>query len=234
MNKLISYGLCCLIGWVSAGQQILGQQPTLETLTAYPFPSEFATASEGNRLAVAINEQGRRNIYVAEAPSSTYRKLTAYDTDLGDEITSLTLSPDGEQVVFVKGGDHGAYLEGKPRNPASLTTEPSVQVGSMPFKGGTPRLLGDGDYPVIHPEGKEVVFLRQGQVYHCALDGSTKAKRLFYARGSISDLQWSPNGQSLAFVSSRGSHSLIGIYRKGAETIQWIAPTYSRDASVRW
>jgi len=234
MNKLIYYGFCCLIGCVSASQPILGQQPTLETLTAYPFPSELTTASEGNRLAVAINEQGKRNIYVAEAPSFTYRKLTTYDTDLGDEITSLKLSSDGEQVVFVKGGDHGAYLESTPRNPASLTTQPSVQVWSMPFEGGSPTLLGDGDYPVIHPEGKEVVFLRQGQVYHCAIDGSTKAERLFYARGSISDLQWSPDGQSLAFVASRGSHSLIGIYRRGAETIQWIAPSYSRDASVRW
>lgn len=234
MNKLIYYGFYCLIGWVSASQPILGQQPSLETLTAYPFPSELATMSGGNRLAIAINEQGRRNIYVAEAPRFTYRKLTTYDTDLGDEITSLKLSPDGEQVVFVKGGDHGAYLEGTPRNPASLTTEPRVQVWSMPFEGGSPKLLGDGDYPVIHPEGKEVMFLRQGQVYHCAIDGSTEAKRLFYARGSISDLQWSPDGQSLVFVSSRGSHSLIGIYRKGAETIQWMAPTYSRDASARW
>lgn len=234
MNKLIYYGFCCLVGCISVNQAAVGQQPTLETLTAYPFPSELTTASEGNRLAVAINEQGRRNIYVAEAPGFTYRKLTEYDSDLGDEITSLTLSPDGKQVVFVKGGDHGAYLESVPRNPASLTTEPRVQVWSVPFEGGTPELLGEGDYPVIHPDGKQVVFTQRGEVYHCAIDGSTKATRLFYARGSISGLQWSPDGQSLAFVSSRGSHSLIGIYRRGAETIQWIAPTFSRDASVRW
>src|SRR5690606_5102846 len=113
-------------------------------------------------------------------------------------------------------------------------TKPRVQVWSLPFDGGTPTLLGDGDNPVIHPDGEQVAFVRQGQVYQSAIDGSTKSKQLFYARGSISGLQWSPDGQSLAFVSSRGSHSLIGIYREGVDTIQWIAPSFSRDASVRW
>src|SRR3546814_19428743 len=84
-------------------------------------------------MAVAITEQGRRNLYVAEGPSFELRKLTHYDEDLGDEITSVQLSADGQRVVYVKGGDHGGSNASTPRNPASLPVATKVQVWSVPF-----------------------------------------------------------------------------------------------------
>lgn len=226
---------CLLIVlWGYTCQFLQAQQLPMETYTAYPFPSELSASATGSRIAVAINEQGRRNLYVAEGPAFELRKLTAYDEDHGDEVTSVQLSPNGDRVVYVKGGDHGAYVEHTPRNPASLSAETKVQVWSLPFGGGKPVLLGDGDYPVIHPDGKRVAFIRQGQVWLAPMDGSAPAKRLFYARGSNGSLRWSPDGRALAFVSSRESHSLIGIFRDTATSIQWIAPAFSRDDSPRW
>jgi len=217
-----------------ASSLLLGQQPDMETLTSYPFPSELATAATGSRIAVAINEQGRRNLYVAEGPDFRMRKLTAYDEDLGDEITSVQLSRDGRWVVFVKGGDHGGWNGHTPRNPASLPVATKVQVWSMPFAGGEPVLLGEGDEPVISPKGDRVAFVRQGQVWSCAIDGSGKAQQLFYARGSNGSMQWSPDGSALAFVCSRGGHSLIGIFRDRSTPIQWVAAAFARDDSPRW
>src|SRR5690606_20029438 len=135
---------------------LLRAQTTLEQLTAYPFPSELRTAATGSRVVVAINQQGRRNLYVAEGPSFALRKLTAYDADQGNEITGVQLSPDGEWVVFVKGGDHGAFNGTTPRNPASLPFQPKVQIWSIPFTGGEPILLGHGDEPAISPAGDRV------------------------------------------------------------------------------
>lgn len=212
----------------------LAQRPTMEQLTAYPFPSELTTAATGSRMAVAINEQGRRNLYVAEGPAFELRKLTAYDEDLGDEITSVQLSRDGQWVVYVKGGDHGGSNANTPRNPASLPVATKVQVWSVPFAGGKPILLGDGDDPVVSPKGDRVAFLRQGQVWTCAIDGSDRAEQLFYARGSNGSVQWSPDGKALAFVSSRGSHALVGVFRDKGTPIQWIAPAFARDGSPKW
>ena len=185
-------------------------------------------------MAVAINEQGRRNLYVAEGPTFELRKLTAYDEDLGDEITSVQLSPDGQWVVYVKGGDHGGSNASTPRNPASLPVATKVQVWSIPFTGGEPNLLSDGDNPVISPDGGRLAFTRQGQVWVCPIDGSGKPEQLFHARGLNGSIQWSPDGKALAFVSSRGGHSLIGIFRNQDTPIQWIAPDYARDGSPRW
>src|SRR3546814_19043365 len=85
-------------------------------------------------MAVAINEQGRRNLYVAEGPSFELRKLTPYDEDLGDEITSVQLSADGPRVVYVTGCDHGGSNARTPRNPPSLPVATQVQVWSVPFR----------------------------------------------------------------------------------------------------
>lgn len=234
MDKLIRYCFCCLICCLLGWQSISAQQPTLEQLTAYPFPSELSTAATGSRMALAINEQGRRNLYVAEGPTFELRKLTAYDEDLGDEITSVQLSPDGQWIVYVKGGDHGGSNASTPRNPASLPMATKVQVWSIPFAGGEPNLLADGDYPVVSPIGDRVAFTRQGQVWVCPIDGSGKPEQLFHARGSNGSIQWSPDGKALAFVSSRGGHSLIGVFHNQDIPIQWIAPDYARDGSPRW
>src|ERR1700744_4420454 len=74
----------------------------------YPFPTELTAAAKGSRIAWAFNEEGPRNIYIASGPDFVPRKLTNYTLDDGQEITSLTVSDDGQWVVFVRGGDHGA------------------------------------------------------------------------------------------------------------------------------
>lgn len=223
-----------LVLWCSASSLLWAQQLTMEQYTAYPFPSQLVTAGTGNRMAVAMNEQGRRNIYVTEGPSFELRKLTAYEEDLGDEITSLQLSPDGKWVIYVKGGDHGGPNGSTPRNPASLPVATRVQIWCVPFEGGSPKLLADADNPEILPDSKRIAFLRQGQVWTCPIDGSGKAEQLFYTRGYTSALSWSPDGKSLAFISSRSGHALLGVFRDTKTPIQWISPAFARYGSPKW
>src|SRR5690606_18629958 len=130
--------------------------------------------------------------------------------------------------------DHGAFNGTTPRNPASLTTPPTVQVWSIRFSGGEPVLLGEGDEPAISPAGDRVVFIRQGQVWACPIDGSEKPQPLFYARGQNGELRWSPDGRALAFVSSRGDHAFVGVFHGPDRPIQWIAPAFARDGSPCW
>lgn len=211
------------------------QSFALEAIKSYPFPTELTSAATGSRVAWAIDAQGKRNVYVAEGPAFTPRKLTQFDEDDAQEITSLQLSDDGRWVVFVRGGEHGAnWDEQLPVNPASTLTPNKVQLYAVPFAGGEPKMLAEGDYPVISPEGTTVVFIRSGQVYEVPIDGSETAKSLFTTRGSVSSLRWSPNGKQLAFVSHRGDHSFIGIYTSDANTIEWISPSFHRDGSPRW
>ena len=213
---------------------LFGQSYTIEDITGYPFISEIAATQKGSKMALSVNEKGKRNIYVGESPQYKLRKITNYNTDDGQELTSLNISEDGKWIVYVRGGDHGAFDRSLSRNPSSSIEKPAIKIYSIPFGGGNAILLGEGDYPVIQPGDKEVTFLRNSQVYTVPVDGSKGPSNLFFANGRISSIKWSSDGQRMLFVSSRGSHSFIGIYQKGLATIKWIVPAFARDVSPRW
>ncbi len=208
---------------------------TAAQIFSYPYPTELAAASATGRIAWAFNEQGRRNLWVAEAPAFTARRLTTYDHDDGQELTSVALSPRGDWVVFVRGGDHGSnWDDGAPVNATSSPVPPKVQIWSIPFAGGELKLLGDGDLPVVSPRGDLVVFERDRRLWAVPIDGSQAARPIVATNGTSSDAVWSPDGSRLAFVSGRGDHAFIGVYRDEQTPVTWLAPSTSRDSSPRW
>src|SRR5256885_7085207 len=137
---------------------------TVNQVRSYPFPNELAAAATGSRVAWAFNEQGRRNIFVAEGPAFSARQLTHYDRDDGQELSSVTVSANGQWVVFVRGGDHGSnWDDGLPVNVGSNPVAPKVQIFSVPFDGGDPKPLADADEPVISPRS-DVVAFNKGEI----------------------------------------------------------------------
>jgi dipeptidyl aminopeptidase/acylaminoacyl peptidase len=207
---------------------------TMKALKSYPFPNELNVSSTGSRMAWALNENGVRNIYVAEGPNFKARKLTNYTIDDGQELTSISLSNDGSWVVYVRGGDHGSnWDDHQTVNPLSSPVAPKVQILSVNFQGGDPKVLGDGEEPTISSSGV-VAFHKGGQIWAVPVSGSTEAKQLFTARGSNSSAVWSPDGSKLAFQSNRGDHTFVGIYSNATTPIVWMEPSYDRDISPRW
>ena len=132
---------------------------TLEQIKSYPFPNELTASATGSRIAWAFNERGSRNIWAAEGPEFRARKLTNYDNDDGQELTSVSLSPDAKYVIYVRGGDHGSNFDSSVGvNPALAPVQMRVQVWTVPFAGGDPKLLGEGDDPSISPKSDRVLF----------------------------------------------------------------------------
>ena len=208
---------------------------SIEQIKSYPFPNELTASTTGSRIAWAFNERGSRDVWVAEGPDFKARRLTNYAIDDGQELTSLSISSDGKYVVYVRGGDHGSNFDSSVGvNPGLTPTQMKVQVWSAPFGGGEPKLLGDGDEPLISPQSDRVVFIKERGIWSSSLDGSSPAKRLFFARGDCGSPQWSSDGSRLAFVSGRGDHSFIGIYANESTPILYLAPSTSRDSSPRW
>jgi dipeptidyl aminopeptidase/acylaminoacyl peptidase len=231
MRKLLLtvLSLVCITAYTFA------QNFSIEAIKSYPFPTELVASATGARIAWAADERGKRNVYVAEGPEFKPRKITNYNLDDGQEITSLAISDDGKWVVFVRGGDHGSnWDDAQPVNPSFTAEQFKVQIISVPFAGGEAKTLSEGDAPVISPASDTVVFIKGGQPFTVSIEGSSAAKSLFVTRGTVGELEWSADGSQLAFVAARGDHSLIGVFKNSGTPIQWIAPSFTRDYSPKW
>jgi dipeptidyl aminopeptidase/acylaminoacyl peptidase len=214
---------------------IQAQSYKFDEFRNYLFPTSLNSAVSGAKLSWAVDEQGKRNVYVAEGPNFLARKLSKHLEDDGQEISSLHLSADGTWVVFVRGGDHGSnWNDGDPVNVDALAVPPAVEIHSISFDGKTHLKIAKGDYPVISPDSKQLVFLKEGQVWLAAVDSSTTPKSLFTVRGQVSDLQWAPDGSAIAFVTNRQDHAFIGVYTFRGNAVKWMAPSFHRDRSPRW
>lgn len=216
---------------------------TLTQILNYPFPSAPVRDAKGTAIAYTIDQQGIRSTWFARAPDFTPRQLFSSQSDDGQELSDLAISNDDAHVVYVRGGDHDAnWSVPLQPGPASMPQQPQMQVWSVATAGpstslrvNSPKLLGDGDAPAISPDGARVAFVdAAGAVQIAPVDGSAPAKRLFFDRGQDSELQWSPDGSALAFVSARTDHSFIGVYRSDTTPIEYLAPSTAQDFMPRW
>ncbi len=232
MKNLQHLSLYCIILLVLASAFAKAQSFSIDQISLYPFPSELVSSPTNDRIAWAFNEQGKRNVYVAQAPEFTPRKLTAFDLDDGQEISSLQFSHDGEWLLFVRGGEHGGWRAHMPINPASMPNTPKVEIWKAHFSDGNASVLAEGDDPKISING-DIAYIKNSQVWKVNVDGATP-KQLFQTNGRVGDHQWSPDGSKLAFVANRSDHAFIGIYSHENTPIQWIAPAFKKDTSPRW
>ncbi|MGI8547874.1 MAG: S9 family peptidase [Gemmatimonadaceae bacterium] len=210
---------------------------TLAQVLSYPFTEELVSAPTGARMAWVFNRGGVRNVWVAEGPDFKARPVTEYSADDGQELTNLSISPSGGVVVYVRGGDHDANwsVEGNRQpDPAHSPVQPKLEILAVPFAGGTPKLLAEGDEPVMSPKGDRVAFTRDHQIWTVPVDGSVPAKRLFFVRDEAASPVWSPAGDRLAFVSNRGDHSFVGIFTSDSAPIRYLAASTSHDGSPKW
>lgn len=210
---------------------------SMPQVLGYPYPTDLVAAPQDSAIAWVLNLRGVRNVWMAKAPDYQPRLVTRYTEDSGQEITHLEFSHDGSYLVYVRGGDHDAnWPEKLQPDPDSSPVEAKMQVWSVSLTTGEPRVLGEGDRPAISPDSERVAFVHpaDGSVWWAPIDGSQPPQRLFFDRGKDSDLQWSPDGTALAFVSGRDDHGFIGIFRNDSTPIEYLAPSTAHDRLPSW
>lgn len=213
------------------------QHFTMPQVLGYPYPSDMVSSPDGSAFAWVLNERGIRNIWVSQGPEYRSHRLTRYTDDNGQDLSNLSFSRDGSYLVYVRGGDHDAnWPEPLQPDPDASPRQAHMQVWAAQLSRGDPHVLGEGDVPAVSPDGQRVAFIHmpKNSVWAASIDGSGKARRLFFDRGQDSDLQWSPDGKSLAFVSTRDDHSLIGLYRGKNSSIEYLSPSTAMDLEPRW
>ncbi|WP_114748237.1 TolB-like translocation protein [Pleomorphovibrio marinus] len=115
MNRITPKGILLLLTLVA--QWGANQAEDIDQFSTFPFPSGLTGSPSGDVLAWAMAEEGKRNIYMAKAPEFSPLRLTSFEDDDGQEISSLQFTPDGDWLVFVRGGEDGGRNASNPVNP---------------------------------------------------------------------------------------------------------------------
>jgi dipeptidyl aminopeptidase/acylaminoacyl peptidase len=212
---------------------LFAQSFTMEQVAKFSFPSELTASPTGEKIAWTMNEQGKRNIYFAEGPDFKPKKLTAFNKDDGQEISSLQFSSDGNWLVFVRGGDHGGGNSSSTVNAENLTKLPKVEIWKINLSTGLLTQVMEADSPMVGFPAK-LIFLKAGQIWESDLNSTEMAKQLFEVKGIVNGMQFSPDGKQLAFTVNRGSHSILGIFEDAATPIRWIEASFHRDSNPQW
>ncbi|HUB19218.1 MAG TPA: prolyl oligopeptidase family serine peptidase [Acidobacteriaceae bacterium] len=212
------------------------QSFTLEQVLSAPFCSELQAAPRGGGFLWIANQEGKRNIWVAEPVGSAYtvHRVTSDDADDGIDLGDIVWTPDGEHIVYVSGGDF-EFPEKPAANPALLPQGVEEDIWMVGVNGADARKLAPGRSPAVSPDGATMAYLKDDQIWTLDLrDPNAKPVQLLHERGRLGSLEWSPDGKYLAFTTNRGDHAFVAVYSFAENALRYLDPSTEIDREPVW
>ena len=185
---------------------------------------------DSRALALSANRYGRYDIYRVEVPEGDITRLTS---DPLYEVYPV-FTPDGRHIVYVRMDERWMDHE----------------VIAIPAGGGEGRVIvRDADlfdyfygqtfgYPLISPDGKTVLFrsYRSGYInyWQVPFEGGEPTP-LSAEEADQSEATWSPDGQSVAYISNHNGTLELHVASADGKAIQkLVAPEMGVCALPQW
>ena len=213
--------------------------PTIAPFLSPASPLTLASARNADRIAWMVYDRGLRNVYTAAAPDFRAVRVTNFLRDDGTDLTDVKVSDDGRIIVFVRGSAPNRF--GWVANPSHDPSGAERAIWAVRSTGGPAWRVAEGAAPQLSPDGRTVLFTRNGQIYRArVMRGATVTAMdtggvpFIQAWGRNGTPTWSPDGRRVAFVSDRENHAFVAVYDVSTRTVTYLAPSVDCDGGPTW
>jgi dipeptidyl aminopeptidase/acylaminoacyl peptidase len=201
-----------------------------------PFPDNLVAASETDVIAWTSNDQGARNVWVAEGPDWLGRQVTQWPDDDGQAVSVLDLAPDGSWLVIARGSQPNR--DGWTAAPAQDREGAKLQHWLLSLTDPDAKPVEIERWGRLSPDDSMIAWVEDGAIHVAEFSGDApdaeQGRIIATPREGAEALTWSPDGTRIAFVSDRGTHAFIGIANVDGSGFNFPAPHVTRDSEPAW
>ena len=160
--------------------------------------SGAAISPDGKYVASTLNDNGKQSLWLRNVGTGSNTQVLAPEPLI---IRRVGFSPDGDYLFFRKATD---------------ASQNSFNIYRMPVLGGTPQLvMRDVDNgPSISRDGKRLAYIRANdpdpgkyRLLTANVDGSDEQVLQIAPLPNPDNVDWSPDGKLIAFISYAGAES---------------------------
>src|SRR3954463_1277130 len=159
------------------GAQGTNAKPTFAQFFSPASPLELTSSAKSDRIAWMAYERGMRNVYTAAAPDFRPVRLTRFLEDDGNDLSDVELSDDGSVAVFIRG--HTLNRQGWVANPMHRPEGAERAIWAVRTNGtGAPFRVAEGTSFALSPDGKLVLYVKDGQIYRARVSEAAPVTKL--------------------------------------------------------
>ncbi len=196
--------------------------------------------SSNDKIVFQYYDKNNFDIYYIEANKG---KAITQVTNTDENEYNPAWSPDGNNIVFEKGGTPRSYLQTNSQNQMSVTKN---QIWMKSIKSNELKMLGEGSFPKISNDGKNIVFVKyefdkkkdkvQGTIWTMTVEGEAPKQITNISLGYATHPNWSPDGKNVIFQLTKANKADSDIYTidTNGENLTQYTSNKSNDFAPYW